>query len=493
MNEKITDWHLVFIFSSLGFIFGLALGDGWKFSGAFFLWIFCLELVLFLIWKIYFSQHQKIIYFGVIIGLGLLGGLGRAFFQTDHQTDLINLVDKKVLLSAKVVREPDEREKLTRLVVKPENYQTKILLTVERYPVYQIGDEILVTGKLARPANFFTAEGTNFDYRAYLAKDNIFYEMYQPEIILQARPESGFLVLLARLKTKLLTTINNILPEPESSLLAGILLGAKKGVGEKIINNFRLAGLSHILVLSGFNLTFVALFLLKICSFLPKLFGGVVGFISIIIFGLLAGGGSVVWRAVLMSLLAFYAKLTGRIFDVTVGIIFSMVALVAYNPATLLNDLGFQLSIMALVGIIYLAPILQEKIFYRLTKWSTLADLVSSTFGAQLAVLPLLWYATGQISLVGFISNLIVLPIIPVVMGLGALTVFLGFWSYFLAWPISFITYLLLKIILILADLFARVPFAESVFSLNSWWPVLFLYSLIFLPAFWYWKNSNLN
>ena len=489
--DRLYDWHIIFIISSLSFIFGLAFGHRLNIDWTVVVWFISLWIILILALGIYSPHRRRIIYFGLIIGIGLVGGLFRSITQTNYQTELDNYINKKIIFQAEIVQEPDERETLTKLVVQPKNYQTKILVTLERYPQYRLGDILSFQGKIARPKNIFFTSSTLFDYQTYLAKDGIYYEMFKPQTVLIQHSSFSPLVFLANLKIKLVETMGNILPEPESSLLAGILLGAKKGMGAEIMNNFKLAGVSHILVLSGFNITFIALIILWGCVKLPRFFGGLLGFVGIIAFGLLAGGGSVVWRAVLMSLVALYAKLTGRIFDITAAIIFSAVALVAYNPATLISDLGFQLSIMAMVGIVYISPMLKKNFFYRVPTKFDFQEIVCSTFGAQIAVLPLLWQATGQVSIVGFISNLVILLFVPSAMIAGALAVLLGFFSPLLAWPVSFVAYLLLKIIIILASLFAHFPLSGLVVVSSSWWFLAILYVFIFWPVVKYWLRVS--
>ncbi len=472
------DWHLVFILSSLSFLTSMFLSSWLSLSWVQAGWFLLLAAILGSVFAFYFKVSWSVVYFFIIIFVGSAGGILRPLLEQDYSHELDNYLAHKVLISAEVVYSPDERETLTKLVVHPLNYQAKILLTTERYPQYSLGDVIALSGKISRPKNTFSTNGTFFDYQSYLAKDGIYYEMYKPNVSLISRPTTGVFVFLSNLKSWLIKKINDILPEPESSLLAGILLGAKKGLGTEVTNNFKLAGVSHILVLSGYNITFVALILLRLFSLLPRLFGGILGFASIIIFGLLAGGGSVVWRAVLMSLIALYAKLTGRIFDVTAAIIFSAVALVAYNPKTLTSDLGFQLSVLAMLGLVYLSPVLKDKIFYWLPTRFGLQELICSTFGAQLAVIPLLWQTVGQVSLWGFVSNLVVLPFVPYSMMIGALAVLLSQLSFVVAQPISFLAYLLLKIILSLVEFFAQLSLVASIggegFSFLIW--------LIYLP-----------
>ncbi|MCX6713256.1 MAG: ComEC/Rec2 family competence protein [Candidatus Vogelbacteria bacterium] len=483
-----TDWHKIFIVSSLSFLGGAWLGtifvDDWTvgvLAGLIF-------LTLILLFGRILARQPAFIYFGLIILSGFLLGLGRTYLVKDYSGELDGFLGQKVSFRAEITAEPDERETLTRLTVRPESYGAKIQITAERYPPYRIGDLISVTGKLNRPDTFSTSTN-NFDYGAYLAKDGIYYQTYKPQLSLFKRPTVGIIVWLAELKSQLLGKIAQILPEPESSLLAGILLGAKKALGTEITNDFRAAGVSHILVLSGYNITFVAENVLAVFWLLPRVLGGVVGFAVMIAFGLLAGGGAVVWRAVLMALIAFYAKLTGRLFDVAAAILFSAVALVAYRPNSLTADLGFQLSIMALIGIVYVSPWLAER-FFGWIKSKFWRELIASTFGAQLAVLPLLWQATGQVSVLGFISNLAILPLIPSAMGVGATALGLGFISTILAWPVSVVSLILLKTILWLAHWFASWPLSGLTWNYSSWWLVIIYYLSLFRPVVKYWQTK---
>lgn len=482
------DWHKFFILASLSFLFGSAIGSKTGTDWTIGAWLGLIWLTLISVATL-FRVKKKVIYFGLIFGFGLLGGFLRVGVLPDHSREFDAYLNKKIEFKAEVVSEPDERETLTRLVVRPLDGRAKILLTLERYPEYRPDDIISIRGKIAKPENVTTVDRPQFDYVAYLAKEGIFYDMYKPDVLVMERPEIGGVKgIMFGLKEKLLNVMSRILPEPESSLLAGILLGAKRGLGSELTENFRLAGVSHIVVLSGFNITLVADALLRASFFLPLAFRGTAGALGIVGFGILAGGGSVVWRAVLMALVALYARLSGRIFDVAAAIMFSAVALVAYNPSTLTTDLGFQLSIMALVGIVYVAPWLEQKLFYRVSR-KYFRDLLSTTFGAQISVLPLLWYATGQISVIGFLSNLVILPLVPSAMVFGAIASAIGLVSVTMAWPVTLITFILLKLIIFFGRWFAGWPGAG--FSLPpSLWVLLIIYGLLAWPVaqFWFQK-----
>jgi len=495
LNKRKNDWHKIFIFSSLFFLLSLTFGQIFSFDLFYIGWLALIYFNVILILVIYFPVFRRqLIYFGLISILSLLGGFVRVSQTSSFEQELDRYLNQKIEFQAIIVAEPDERESSTKLVIRPAgDYRAKILVTVERYPQYQLGDKVSVSGKIQRPENFITDNQKTFNYQRYLARDGIYYQMFKPNLSLLSHNSYGLRGLLLDVKNYLLKVLGKILPEPESSLLAGILLGVKRGLGSELSEGFRLAGVSHIMVLSGYNITIVAETILRLCSFLPRFLGGAVGLFGIFAFGLLAGGGTVVWRAVLMATIALYAKLTGQLYNVTTAIIFSALAISIYNPSTLTNDLGFQLSLLALIGLVYVSPFLSEGVFRRLSPQFGFKELICSTVGAQLSVIPFLWWTTGNLSLVGFISNLIILPLIPSAMFLGTMALLIGSLFTWLAWPISLITFFVLKIILLLTLWFARWPLADMSINISSGWIVILIYLCLSVPIvrFWYKKISS--
>lgn len=498
-NKRKNDWHRVFIFSSLFFITGLASGQIFRFDLFYVSWLIILCINIVLILAIYLPIFRRqLIYFGLIFVLSLLGGFVRSSQLSSFEQELDQYLDRKIEFQAIVVAEPDERESSTKLVIRPTgDYQAKILVTAERYPQYQLGDRVLVSGKIHLPENFITDQKKTFDYQKYLARDGIYYQMFKPSLSLVSHHTQGLRGELLGIKNYLLKVLGQILPEPESSLLAGILLGVKRGLGSELTEVFRLAGVSHIMVLSGYNITIVAETILRLCSFLPRFLGGAVGLLGIFAFGLLAGGGTVVWRAVLMATIALYAKLTGQLYNVTTALIFSALAISIYNPATLVSDLGFQLSLLALIGLVYVSPFVSERLLWWLTPRFGFKELVCSTVGAQLSVMPFLWWATGNLSLVGFVSNLIILPFVPSAMFFGTIALLLGSIFTWLAWPFSLVTFFILKVILLLTQWFAYWSLAGISIDIDSGWLVIIIYLCLSFPVirFWYKKilsSSNL-
>ena len=476
------DWHKIFLIIGLsilaGIYFALAISADWTFA-------FLFLTVALVIWIAGRRQANYFLIILVFIGLSL--GVVRVVLVQNHHHELDQYLGRKVEVGGVVANQPDERDTATRFILKPENYSAKILVTAGRFPEWQNGDHVSVTGKLQTPKNIVATSGPAFDYISYLAKDGVYYEMYQPAINLISRPTWGITPFVNVLRSRLLLALSILLPEPESSLLAGIVLGARRGLDKQVTNDFTKAGVSHILVLSGYNITVVANYLLMLCSHLPRLFGGILGVVGIILFGLVAGGGAVVWLSVLMAVIAWYARLSGRLFDVSAALMFTALAITLWNPVALSTDLGFQLSLLAMLGIVYVAPMLEAGFLRRVPEAWDFRAMVATTFGAQLAVLPLIWQATGHLSLVGFVSNLIILPIVPTVMGLGGIILVLGFIFPALSWPLAPLCYILLRALITLTHWFACLPMANLSLPASAFLVIL-IYFLLTMMTIKYWS-----
>jgi len=482
------DWHKIFLIigSSIlaGIYFALVFSADWTIS---FLFLLISLVFLFVGCK---RERLANYFIFILIFTGLSAGVARVALMVDHSRELDQFLGQKVEIIGRVASQPDERETATRFIFKPDSVSAKLMITAGRFPEWQNGDHVLVSGKLQKPRNIVATSSQAFDYSAYLAKDGVHYEMYLPAIKLISRPSFGLAPLVNYLRSRLLDVIGKVLPEPESTLLAGIVLGARRGLDMQVADDFTKAGVSHILVLSGFNITVVASTLLIICSHFSRLVGGLFGILGIILFGLIAGGGAVVWRSVVMAVIAWYARLSGRLFDVSSALLATALAITLWNPVSLSTDLGFQLSLLAMLGIVYVSPMLEETILRRLSEKGNFRAVVATTFGAQLAVLPLIWQATGHLSLMGFVSNLVILPLVPTVMGLGGIILALGFILPILAWPLAPLCYVLLRALIILAHWFASLPLANLSLPASNF-IVVFIYFLLTITTIKYWRTKS--
>jgi competence protein ComEC len=359
-----------------------------------------------------------------------------------------------------------------------------IKMKTKFYPRFQYGDTISFNGKLSAPFNFKSDTGRSFDYQGYLAKDDIYYEIKSASTSLVARP-SGFSLtsMLYKIKRGFVNNLNRTLGEPHAALAAGLVVGEKSSLGKDLLNDFRTVGLIHIVVLSGFNITIVADALRKMLSFLPRVWGIAIGGIGIVLFGILVGGGATVVRSCFMALVALSANIIRRDYNVTRALLFAGCLMLIQSPMILLHDPSFQLSFLATLGLILLAsPI--EKLLWFMPEKLGLRGILASTTATQIFVSPYILYMMGQISIIGMVVNILVLPLIPITMLLVFLTGALGFISYPVSQFFGWGAHMLLNYELWMVEHFARMPFAALTFpQFSGWWVVGFygMFAVVYL------------
>ena len=364
-----------------------------------------------------------------------------------------------------------------------------IRLKTKLYPRFSYGDMISFTGKLSKPFNFSSDTGRQFDYKGYLAKDDVFYEM-KSAVVELATSSSGhsftekITSALLHLKRGFVNNLESTLGEPHAALAAGLVVGEKSALGADLLDDFRIVGLIHIVVLSGFNITIVGVAMRRILSSLPRVWGIVIGGVGIVLFGVLVGGGATVIRSCFMASIALIADLIRRDYSVSRALAFAALIMLIQNPLILLHDPSFQLSFLATMGLILLAGPLEER-FRLIPERFGIRGTVATCLATQIFVSPFILHMMGQISLIGIVVNIIVLPFIPATMLLVFLTGALGFvWpplSVVAGWGAHF----LLSYELFMVEHFARVPYAAAhVPPFSGWWVAGFY--VVFCAGYWW-------
>lgn len=416
-------------------------------------------------------------------------GLGVLRFDVAYlnQGDVVlnHFIGEHVVVEGLIIDEPDERENSTKLIVqlnsltepKAEIGKTgKVIVTVESHPVFSYGEEVRIEGVLQKPEGFIGDEGDYFDYASYLSKDDIFYQMFFPEI--EILSEGGGNIIkrsLFTIKRAFLSNVNTVISEPASSLLGGLVVGAKRSLGEELQEDFRKTGIIHIVVLSGYNVTIVAEAIMRFFSFLPHIFGIGIGSVAIVFFAILTGASATIVRASIMALLVLLARATGRTYAITNALFIAGFFMILHNPKILVFDSSFQLSFMATLGLIYLAPKIEQYFKLVPTKWQ-LREFATATVATQLFVLPMILYKMGDLSLVALPVNMLILFIVPLTMLFGFITGVIGFFSTVLSIPFAFVTFLLLTYQLKVVDLFASLPFASIHINYFPLWAAVVTY-----------------
>jgi len=349
------------------------------------------------------------------------------------------------------------------------------------YPRLAFGDEITFAGTLSKPFNFRSDDGREFNYEGFLAKSDVYYEI-KSATVEKIGEQKGFSieVLLYSLKRGFVGNLERALGDPHAALAAGLVVGEKSALGADLLNDFRTVGLIHIIVLSGYNITIVADALRKLLSFLPRVWGIVVGGLGIILFGILVGGGATVIRSCFMAGVALTGEVIRRDYSVLRALIFAGLIMLIQNPMILLYDPSFQLSFLATLGLILLAGPIEKRIQFIPEKFG-MRGIVASTLATQVFVSPFILYMMGNLSIIGIVVNILVLPLIPASMLAVFLTGALGFVFPLMSTITGWITHLLLSYELFMVEHFARFPLADIQVQMFSGWLVVGFYSLLII------------
>ncbi len=454
------NWRRGLAAGAAGFVLAVAAGE-WLEPGfvliAFLLW---LGLGFLFLWRYHRGGAVYLLLAALLVGGAL--GLGRLLSVPGADTALEAQVGQTITLKGRVVAETEERGAYQQLILKPETSRNKILVRAPAFGAVRPGDEVAAAGRLLLPEAFYTETGRRFNYPAFLAKDNIFFVLADAQIEVTSESRFSPMRLISDWRRLFTAALNRSLPPPESALAAGITLGIKQALPRVLEEAFRAVGLSHIIVLSGFNLAVVAAAAAFVFKRWPKRLALAAGGASIVLVALLAGGGAAVTRAALMGLLALWAQGAGRMYQALRALLIVAVGLIVWSPLSLLHDLGFQLSVLATAGVIVGPSRLAPKLLFITERWS-LREIVATTIAAQIAVAPLLAYRLGTVSLIALPANVLVLPLVPLAMGLSFLTSLLSIISPLLALPVAAPTYLVLHYFVLVATYLAALPGASLV------------------------------
>ena len=293
------------------------------------------------------------------------------------------------------------------------------------------------------------------------------------------------------LKHLFIERIKRVVPAPASGLLSGLLLGDKTSLSDRVINQFNETGLTHIIALSGFNITIIIGALLLFLSWLPLLFRYLAAVSVVVAFVLLTGAEPSVVRAAIMAGFIMMAVLSGRLNDIAVSLGITAAIMTLLNPEILFGDAGFQLSFIATLGIIYISPVLQV-MFKKIPDEITIY--LIPTLAAIIAVTPIIAINFDRVSLIAPITNLLVLPIIPLTMLIGFIALVVSWINIYIAQALGWIVWVFLEWILQVANYLSKLHFLTlSV----EWFNLLFaiLYYGIVIIFVWnkYVKTSKLT
>lgn len=399
----------------------------------------------------------------LIIILGLSLGLWRGDIYMQKLSELKSLTGQKVTLEATATSD-SVYARATQLEftasharLKPENKTLAGSFKVSGFGEAMIyrGDKVQISGKI------YPTRGAN-----------------QARISYAQLKRTGLdNSWINRFTRRFSTGMLSALPEPNASFGMGLLIGQRSTLSQDILGQLTMVGLLHIVAVSGYNLTILvrASSKLKLRSKYQKL---VLSLALIGFFILMTGFSASIIRAAIVSTLGLWAWYYGRKIRPVLILAFTASLTALFNPFYIWGDPSWYLSFLAFFGILIISPIVISKLFKRQPK--IIVGVAMETLAAEVMTLPLIMAMFGQLSLVGLLTNVLIVPLIPLAMLLSAVAGVAGMLAPavagWFAWPAN----LLLTYILDIVHLFAAIPsiFLRRSISTPS---MLYFYGLVLL------------
>ena len=395
---------------------------------------------------LFFKQRWALVLF---ILAGLIIGAWRADISLIGIGDYKNYIGKEVSLSGRVKEDPDIDKndktilRLTDIVISGNKLPGSVWLTTDRDNSILRGDIVMVQGKLSKGFGSFVAS------------------MYHVEIIEITREEPGDIAVGVR--NWFADRVRKYLPSPEVDLGLGFLLGMRRALPTELLVSLQIAGLTHVIVASGYNLTILVRASRRLFVRVSKYLAILSSSLMIVGFMAMTGLSPSMSRAGLVSGLSLLAWYYGRKIHPLVLLPISAAVTLIINPYFGWNDLGWMLSFTSFAGVMILAPVLQ-KYFFGDKKPSGIRQIIGETLSAQLATLPIILMAFGVLSNVALLANTLVLPLVPIIM-----------------------------LLIFLIGIFADIPFIAEMISFPAEWILSYMVKVTHWLSSQQWAQTEVN
>ncbi len=362
---------------------------------------------------------------------------------------------EEIAFSGVVTTEPKFTEKTQFFDIKLEApYAGKVKVVTSQVPERHYGDLIMFQGKIEKPERKIDPPVSVFPKVSFI-------EAHQ-----------GFLLKenLINFKSVFINQFRKLLPQESAALMSGITFGYQSDFSKDFKNKMARSGTTHLVALSGYNITILVLAIAALFrSFLSRRLTFYLTVLAIILFAVMVGGEASVVRAAIMGFLTLLAREAGRIYSFRNAVVLAAAVMALFDPTILVFNIGFQLSFLSLVGIVYLEPALKKFFDIRDTGSPTSfgwRENALTTLSAQLAVAPLLISYFEKISLISLFANVLILEFVPLTMALGFLLGAVSFLFFplgaLLGWFVNILLAYEVRIINFFANL--EIPIGSTIY-----------------------------
>lgn len=446
--------------------------------------VFILLLIIFsiIILTIFYKKPLAAVAAFMLLGFAL------GILQTENllqKASDLDLIGKHWEGKVVVIKNSDSQYGQNLIVESKENKNENIrmLVQIPKYSEVAYGDVLQINCELKAIEN----QNTEFDYKMYMAKDGVYYKC-ENEKYEKIGNDGGNYILRKIISSKGVfeEKIKTVIPYPESVLAGGILFGGSEGLSEEIKNDFSRTGMTHIVAVSGYNVTIIAeyLILLGLAFGLWRKQAIWFALFGIVIFVAMIGMPASAVRAGVMSSILLWAIKNGRLASSENAIILAGAIMLFINPLLLRYDIGFQLSFLATLGIVLTSPF-WEKSFIKKHKTFGISEMIALSLSAQIFVLPIIAYNFHMTSLISLLANVLILPIVPLSMLLVFLTALVALIFAPLSMIFAWLSYVALHYEIIIIKTLSQISWASVEVNNFSVSFVLIYYIILTVALVW--------
>lgn len=439
-----------------------------------------------------------IIFWGLIFSFGVYKTESDADILLRQTEDVRFYFDKEIEFTGAVAEEPRAKSASRLYILNLEEISAsgggnekivsgaRVIVYLPPYPEFYFGDRLKIKGKFKIP------ESADFDWRGYLAKERVSAALSFPESVerlsLGVFCEKGFSSCAQyRLKSRMISVRKNFekivldsLPPPQGTIAGALMLGDNSFyLSPSWREKMNLTGTRHLVAISGSNITLVGnmIFAALISLGFWRRQATLIVIAGIIAFVFFVGSPASAVRAGIMGGILIFAQGIGRPAVGTRLLLIAAAFMLLQNPSLFRFDIGFQLSFAAVLGLLYIQPILANYFlwFEKSPALKFIKDAGAMTLAAQIATLPVSLYHFGTFSVVAPFANLILVPLITFITAYGFFWTILGFISPFFALVFSFPSWIMMNFFTGVVDFFYGFSFAAVQIEAFPLWAALFV------------------
>jgi len=375
--------------------------------------------------------HRPPFRFALLIVLGISLGLWRwSAVNLERPDDITLWHNQEVTWQGEVVevdRRLDQIKLTTRAITVDDRRNTVpvsglVMINVSVSDRWQIGDRFTADCRLVEPPVW-----EDFDYQRYLRRFGIETLCQYPRLRSTGEISYSPYRLIGQVKDYFSSQLDRVIGEPAGGIIQGMILGSAHRIDPELYQLFVRLGLSHIIAISGSHIALIVVLLLAVLIRLGLNRYQALPVLAVMIsaYVVLVGSPASALRAAMMGIVMLIGQYYGRVSASGNALLLAAAGLVLLDPYALLFDIGFQLSFAAVIGLVYLSPLIDQLLF-KILPWRLIREVITLTVAAQIATAPLIIFYFARLSIAGLLANLFIMPIVPLLMVLSILTIILA-------------------------------------------------------------------